>query len=120
MKTRTIFFDNGRLWVNVRICENLEKLHLCLRRSKVIAKNWDKDTIAYTHCFSEGHCLANIYLLANATIDDIAHEATHAALGILARSGAKTIRLTTGPAPQIEEDLARIVGHLSQHIKNTL
>lgn len=78
------------------------------------------DTIAGCDCFKTGVCVANLYFLDSSTIDDVAHEATHLALGILARQGIKSIKVTAEKAPEEEEKLAYLVGRLTSKIKNFL
>jgi hypothetical protein len=87
-------------------------------------RDFDPHTRAYTDTWSESearengigdpNCVGGIYLLSFAILDDLAHEATHMALGILSRSGTEQLQVTTRIADENEEDLCFLVGYITE------
>jgi len=85
-----------------------------------------KDTVAYTDCYmpvllengkwkSDPDECGRMYLL-NKSIDTLAHEATHMALGILARHGISSLVVTTDEEPEISHDLCKLVGPITSQL----
>jgi hypothetical protein len=78
-------------------------------------KAYEKDVLAYTDCYPTGEEAGRMYLL-NKSVDTLAHEAVHMALGILSRSGAKQLTITTDEAPATEEHLCQLVGAITSEL----
>lgn len=56
-----------------------------------------------------------MYLL-DSSVDTLAHEATHMALGILARHGHTSLVVTTDEEPELSHDLCKIVGLITSQL----
>lgn len=76
---------------------------------------YEKDTIAYTDCYPKGEECGAMYLL-DKSVDTLAHEATHMALGILARHGNSSLVVTTDEEPELSHDLCKLVGVITSEL----
>lgn len=112
--TQTIDFTyNGRRhWFEVyRYASELE-LHAALHKAGI---KFEKDTIAYTDNYPTGEECGRMWLL-DTSVDTLAHEATHMALGILARHGHSSIVATTDEEPELSHDLCKLVGLITSEL----
>lgn len=107
-----IVYDDKRHWFNVYRYTTTQELHTALLKDGIEV---DKHTIAYTDNYPEGEECGRMYLL-DSSVDTLAHEATHMALGILARHGHTSLVVTTDDEPELSHDLCRIVGLLTSRL----
>ncbi len=88
------------------------------RREMQLASAYGK-CVAFTRCYKTGIVAAIIHL-AKGDIDrgTIAHEAVHAASGVLSRFGQKGMawRFSSGKASNDEEELAKYTGQITSAI----
>ena len=97
-----IRYKGRRHWFNVwRFTTDIE-LHAALSKAGIPAR--DKNIIAYADCYPAGEECGAMYLL-DTSVDTLAHEATHMALGILARHGHSSLVVTTEEEPELSHDL---------------
>jgi hypothetical protein len=121
-------FKGARHWFGVTSYGSEDQLKSALRSDGVT--EFPADTIARTETWSttESHenglgdpdCCGAMYLLQGADVDILAHEATHMALGILARAGYGPMQVTTSAAPAEEEYLAQLVGFITTELSKQL
>jgi hypothetical protein len=92
--------------------EILDAMH----RDKITdAAAYEKGVLAYTDCYAKGEECGRMYLL-DKSVDTMAHEATHMALAIIARSGHDSIVATTDIEPELSHDLCYLVGHITSEL----
>lgn len=105
-------YKGRRHWFNVwRFSSDID-LHAALCNAGIRP---EKDTIAYCDNYPDGEECGAMYLL-NTSVDTLAHEATHMALGILARHGNTSLPLTTDEEPELAHDLCHIIGHITAEL----
>ena len=104
-----IVYDDKRHWFNVYRYTTTQELLTALLKDGIEV---DKHTVAYTDNYPKGEECGRMYLL-DSSVDTLAHEATHMALGILARHGHTSIVATTDAEPELSHDLCKIVGLLT-------
>ena len=116
-------YDGRRHWFKVWRYATEQDLLSALRSDGITPET---DTIAYTDCYMP-HLLENgkwqrdpeeagrMYFL-DKTVDTFAHEATHMALGIIARHGHSTIVATTDEEPPLSHDLCYLVGLITSEL----
>lgn len=117
-------FNGTYHWFSMKVCDSEEDLHNVLHSNGIY--DFTEDTIAYTDTWSEEeslengigdrNCCGSIYLIKGFSLADIAHESTHMALGILARSGWKQIPTVTDKAPEVEEQACSLVGFITEAV----
>lgn len=107
-----LHYDGKRHWFNVWRYTTLQELHTALLKAGIRP---EADTIAYTDCYETGEEAGAIYLL-DKSVDTLAHEATHMALGIIARHGHKTIVATVDEEPELSHDLCKLVGAITSQM----
>lgn len=108
-----LVFDGKTHWFNVWRYTTPKELLTALLKAGVEVEN--QRITAYTACFSAGNECGAMYLL-DSSIGTYAREATHMALGILARDGLTTLILSTGPAVEDQHDLASVVGAITSKL----
>lgn len=111
-QTIDIVYDDRRHWFYVYRYATSQELLTALLKDGI---DVDKNTIAYTDNYPEGEECGRMYLL-DTSVDTLAHEATHMALGILARHGHTSLVVTTDDEPELSHDLCRIVGLLTSQL----
>lgn len=104
-----IMYDDKRHWFEVRRYTTSQELLTALLQEGIEV---DPHTVAYTDNYPQGEECGRMYLL-DSSVDTLAHEATHMALGILARHGNTSLVVTTDDEPELSHDLCRIVGLLT-------
>lgn len=116
-QTQTIDLDfkGRRHWFEVYRFDTEPELHAALHTAGI---KFEKGTVAYTDNYSSTKSpeeCGRMWLL-DKSVSTLAHEATHMALGILARSGQQVLIVTTANAPEAEEDLCYLVGHITSEL----
>lgn len=106
-------YDGKRHWFNVYRYQTMPELHAALYKNNI--REFPNDTIAYTDNYPNGEHCGAMYLL-DTSIDTLAHEATHMALGIIARSGHTSIVATTDEEPELSHDLCKLVGAITSEL----
>lgn len=106
-----ITFKNVDYPVTVKYASNQDALHNMLRYNAEIG--FAPDAIAYSGDDT-------IYLIRDASIDTRAHEATHMALTILAKSGVNNLTVTADDADENEEDFCSLVGCITDWLSEFL
>lgn len=104
-----IMYDDKRHWFEVRRYSTSTELLTALLQEGI---ETDPHTVAYTDNYPDGEECGRMYLL-DSSVDTLAHEATHMALGILARHGHTSLVVTTDDEPELSHDLCKIVGLIS-------
>lgn len=105
-------YDGKRHWFNVWRYTTLPELHAALLKAGIRP---EADTIAYTDCYETGDEAGAIYLL-DKSVDTLAHEATHMALGIIARHGHTSVVATVDEEPELSHDLCKLVGAITSQM----
>lgn len=109
-------FSEKRHWFYVYRYTTDKELVDALHRDAVTdPAAYQKGIQAYTDCYPVGAECGRMYLL-DKSVDTLAHEAVHMALGILSRSGAKQLTITTEEAPAAEEHLCQLVGAITSDL----
>ena len=111
-QTIDIEYDGKRHWFAVQRYSSSQELLTALIKDGI---DVDKHTIAYTDNYPEGEECGRMYLL-DSSVDTLAHEATHMALGILARHGHTSLVVTTDEEPELSHDLCKIVGLITSQL----
>lgn len=111
-QTIDIVYDDKRHWFYVQRYTTSQELLTALLKDGIDA---DKNSIAYTDNYPEGEECGRMYLL-DSSVDTLAHEATHMALGILARHGHTSLVVTTDEEPELSHDLCKIVGLITSQL----
>lgn len=106
-------YSGRRHFFNVWRYKTESELHAALYKAGV--REFPKDTIAYTDCYPNGPEAGAMYLL-DSSIDTLSHEATHMALGILARHGHTSLVVTTDEEPELSHDLCKLVGSITSEL----
>jgi hypothetical protein len=113
-----VFGDNVH-WFNVYHFTTPQELYTAMLKDGIRVEN--ERLTAYTETYPavvdgkyNDEC-GRMYLL-DSSIATYAREATHMALGVLARDGLTTICPTIGPAVEDQQDLASIVGAITSHL----
>lgn len=105
-------YDGRRHWFKVWRYATEQDLLSALRSDGIKPET---DTIAYTDCYPNGDECGRMYFL-DKTVDTFAHEATHMALGIIARHGHKSIVATVDEEPPLSHDLCYLVGAITSEL----
>jgi len=111
-------YDGKRHWFKVWRYATEQDLLSALKSDHIKPES---DTIAYTDCYpaivngKENEECGRMYFL-DKTVGTFAHEATHMALGILARHGHKSIVATIDEEPELSHDLCYIVGAITSQL----
>lgn len=108
-----LVFDGKTHWFNVWRYTTPQELLTALLQANIEVPN--QRIVSYTACYEAGEECGAMYLL-DSSVATYAREATHMALGILAREGLATIVPTTGPAPEDQEDLAALVATITSQL----
>jgi len=112
-------YDGKRHWFKVWRYATEQDLYSALRSDHIKVEN--NDTIAYTDCYpavvngKENEEAGRMYFL-DKTVDTFAHEATHMALGIIARHGHKSIVATIDEEPELSHDLCYLIGQITSEL----
>lgn len=118
-------YDGRVHWFEVHRYQTMPELHAALYSNNI--REFEKDTIAYTDCFmpellpngkwkpEDPNECGRMYLL-DSSVDTMAHEATHMALGIIARHGHSSIVATTDIEPELSHDLCKLVGFITSEL----
>lgn len=116
-------YNDRRHWFKVWRYSTEQDLYSALNADHI---KYEKDTIAYTDCYmpillengkwsrDPDEC-GRMYLL-DKTVDTLAHEATHMALGIIARHGHNSIVATVDEEPELSHDLCKLVGAITSQL----
>lgn len=113
-----IQYAGKRHWFKVWRYSTEQDLLSALRSDHITP---EQDTIAYTDCYpaivggKENEEAGRMYFL-DKTVDTFAHEATHMALGIIARHGHKSIIATIDEEPPLSHDLCYLVGAITSEL----
>jgi hypothetical protein len=114
-----LVFDGKPHWFNVWRYTTPQELYTAMLTDGIRVDN--EKLTAYTEVYPEvvggkanDEC-GRMYLL-DTSIATYAREATHMALGILARDGLSSIHPTVGPAVEDQQDLASIVGTITSQL----
>lgn len=102
-------YDGRRHWFKVLTFKTENELKKALVQNGI---NVPSDTIAYTDNFVDGEECGRMYLY-DTSVDTLSHEATHMALGILARHGHTNLVVTTEEEPELSHDLCKLVGAIT-------
>lgn len=105
-------YDGRRHWFEVHRYETEPELGAALHKAGI---RFEVGTIAYTDNYPDGEECGRMWLL-DKSIDTLAHEATHMALGVIARSGQTSIVATTDDEPELSHDLCKIVGLITSEL----
>lgn len=106
-------YDGRRHWFEVHRYQTVPELHAALYKNNI--REFEKDTIAYTDNYPDGEECGRMFLL-DTSVDTLAHEATHMALGIIARHGHTSIVATTDIEPELSHDLCKLVGFITSEL----
>ena len=119
-------------WFTVQTYETPEDMIKALRGAGVLGRTSivpDGETVAFTDCWSneeslenglgDRNCAGHIYIV-DVSLETIAHEATHMALGILARTGVKNLKVVSSDAEKNEENLCSLVGFITHEVTTAL
>jgi len=113
-----IQYDGKRHWFKVWRYATEQDLLSALKSDHIKP---EKDTIAYTDCYPAvvngaiNEESGRMYFL-DKTVDTFAHEATHMALGIIARHGHKSIVATIDEEPELSHDLCYLIGAITSQL----
>lgn len=113
-----ITYDGKRHWFKVWRYATEQDLLSALRSDGIRPET---DTIAYTDCYpaivngKENEESGRMYFL-DKTVETFAHEATHMALGIIARHGHKSLVATIDEEPPLSHDLCYLVGAITSEL----
>lgn len=123
MRQKLIPLDvlGNKKYVMIQAYDSLEELQDKLVRSGLVKYSVGMDVSAYCYTTApdeQEDLLGTLYFTTYPTLSEVAHEATHLALSILAREGKKILPITYGHAPKVEEELCNIVGSLTNIIKS--
>jgi hypothetical protein len=126
-RTVKLAFRGNPHWFNVYGLDTEDSLKKTLKSSGIT--DLTDDTIAYTDAWSveesrenglgDPNCCGSIYLLYDSTLDTLAHEPTHMALGVLARENKTSVPVTTSKASSVEENLCSLVGYITEELHAT-
>lgn len=109
-------YNNRRHWFKVFRFDYEEGFFAALKSDGIV--NVEEDTIAYCDNYENGDECGRMYFLGDYISDPntVSHEATHMALGIIARHGHKSIVATTGEEPELSHDLCKLIGAITGEI----
>lgn len=108
-----LVFDGNTHWFNVWRYTTTQELLTALLQAGIEVEN--QRIVSYTECYPAGEECGRMFLL-DSSIATYAREATHMALGILARDGLNELIISTGPAPENQQDMASIVGTITSQL----
>lgn len=113
-----IQYDGKRHWFKVWRYATEQDLLSALKSDHIKPET---DTIAYTDCYpaivnGETNEEAGRMYFLDKTVDTFAHEATHMALGIIARHGHKSIVATIDEEPELSHDLCYLIGAITSQL----
>lgn len=112
-------YDGKRHWFKVWRYATEQDLYSALKSDHIKLDN--KDSIAYCDCYppivngKENEEAGRMYFL-DKTVETFAHEATHMALGILARHGHKSVVATIDKEPELSHDLCYLIGSITSQL----
>lgn len=105
-------YDGRFHWFSVLVFDKKSEFLNMLKLEKIDVED---DTVAYCDNYADGDECGRMYLYYK-DVETIAHEATHMALGIIARHGHKNIITTTEEEPELSHDLCKLVGFISDKV----
>lgn len=109
---------NSRLRVQCRVYPSRRAMHRAIRVDTQVSSDCEAYCATFKDSMPRG-TVAVVYFNKNdLTIGTVAHEFTHAGLAIMARRRIASIPCTTEFAPAAEEQLADIIGEMTDSFKS--